>query len=202
METLIIEPTVGYMLKVLKSGKKISKFKDEFAAIRHGDYFGFINMIKEPIPFMISYKNGVVAKEVEAGPNDCDFEGLYKAGPSLKLFYSDCEQQYGKFTDQDITDLIFGKAVLFEVSLRMHANNFGLLEKREILVSVINKLSSYKNLSHEDRTSLHKGRRFINMIKHFKNQFETWEIGIKEFKKGYRVLVNNELTIFKEPKSE
>jgi hypothetical protein len=42
---LIIEVVIGYMLKVWKSQKKITKYKNEFNAIRHGDYFEFINLI-------------------------------------------------------------------------------------------------------------------------------------------------------------
>jgi len=45
---LTIEPTVGYMLKVIKSGQTITKYNDEFKAIRHGNYFDFLNLLKAP----------------------------------------------------------------------------------------------------------------------------------------------------------
>ena len=63
-EILIIEPTVGYMLKVIKSGKKITKFKSEFAAIRHGNYFDFLNLVKGPIPFLVTYNAGKITTEI------------------------------------------------------------------------------------------------------------------------------------------
>lgn len=60
MERLIISVTVGYMLKVLKANERIKTFKDEFAAIRHGDYIEFINLVKGEIPFLVVYNEGVI----------------------------------------------------------------------------------------------------------------------------------------------
>jgi hypothetical protein len=38
MKVTIMEHVVGYMLKVLKSAKEITYYKNEFNAITHGDY--------------------------------------------------------------------------------------------------------------------------------------------------------------------
>ena len=50
-----LKVTVGYMLKVLKSGVDTYKFRREFAAIRHGNYEEFIELVKGRIPFMVIY---------------------------------------------------------------------------------------------------------------------------------------------------
>nr|WP_152556382.1 hypothetical protein [Nonlabens ulvanivorans] len=103
--------------------------------------------------------------------------GLFNANPSLQKFYIDCYKEYGKITDTDIPDSIYGIAALFEISLRMHANNHNLIEPRENLNEVINKLTKFKNINRDETNKLHQGRRFINMVKHFNNQFQH---GMKE----------------------
>ena len=72
-QVLIIEIAVGYMLKVIKSGKQITKYKNEFAAIRHGDYFNFINLVGGQLPFMVTYKSGQVYVDDQNNENDKDF---------------------------------------------------------------------------------------------------------------------------------
>lgn len=128
---LIIEHTVGYMLKVLKSGKKISAFKAEFNAIKHGDYKTFLSLVKGKVPFMVIYNNGKICTE-ENNPNyECDFEGLIKSGDSLKIFYKNCFKEYGTITEPDILDEVYDKVVTFEIAIRMHANNANLLSKEK-----------------------------------------------------------------------
>ncbi len=192
---LYIEPTVGFMLKVIKSGKKITKYKDEFSAIRHGNYFEFINIVKGSIPVMVSYNAGIVTTDNTLKKEDCDFAGLIKSGPSLIKFDNNCISEYGLVIDSDISDETYGKVVLFEISLRMHANNDKILNEREDLIDVINKLSSFKDIGQTDTETLHLGRRFLNMIKHNKNQFPTWTEGIKAFENAYGILEQNKLTI-------
>jgi hypothetical protein len=194
---LVIEHTVGYMLKVIKSGIKISAYKDEFNAIRHGDYKSFLQEMKEPIPFMIKYQNGVITNE-EGNPNyDCDFEGLSKAGSSLRKFYKDCLKVYGIIIDKDVDDLIYYKVVTFEIAIRMHANNENLLSKthRTDLEKVIDILCDSKNITDLDKDKIHQARRFLNMVKHFKNQFPSWAEGQKHFLEGYEVLKRHNMLI-------
>jgi hypothetical protein len=192
---LIIEIAVGYMLKVIRSGKEITNFKEEFAAIRHGDYFNFINLVNEPLPFMVTYKNGQVYADDKNNPDDIDFAGLLKAGNSLKLFYENCKDHYGEIIDNDIADSIYCKLAFFEISLRMHANNNHLITKGENLEEVIDKIVKHYNLTDKERQSLQVGRRFLNMVKHFKRQFPTWTEGVESFQDAVTILDNHKLTI-------
>lgn len=195
MEILIIEVTVGYMLKVLKSGKLIGAYKKEFASIRHGNYYDFITLIGEPIPFMITYNHGIIRTETEARKDDIDFAGLVKAGPSLKVFYEKCKDQYGEIQDLDLPDKVYRNLVLFEIGMRMHANNNSLLTERENLETVITKISEFKSLPHRDKETLQKGRKFLNMVKHNNNQFRSWNEGLVEFEKAFELLTKYKMTI-------
>lgn len=197
MKELIIPfaTTVGYMLKVLKSNVKINKFNPEFKMIRHGNYFEFINSVKGEVPHTVVYNKGKITSDNIARKDDFDFLGLFNANPSLQKFYIDCHKEYGKITDTDIPDSIYGIAALFEISIRMHANNNNLIESRENLVEVINKLSEFKNLTENETNKLHQGRRFINMIKHFKNQFPSWNEGIDAMTIAYELIKEKKLTI-------
>lgn len=197
MKELIIPfaTTVGYMLKVLKSDVKIDEFNKEFKMIRHGNYFEFINSVKGEIPHTVVYNKGEIKSDNIARKEDFDFLGLFNASPSLQKFYKDCHEKYGDINDIDIPNSIFGIAALFEISVRMHANNNNLIEPREDLVDVINKLSEFKNLTDKETAELHQGRRFINMIKHFKSQFPTWSEGIQAMTIAYNSLKEKKLTI-------
>ncbi len=187
--------TVGYMLKVLKSDVNIEKFNHEFKMIRHGNYFEFINSVKGEVPHTVVYNKGKITSDNIARKDDFDFLGLFNANPSLQKFYIDCYKEYGKITDIDIEDSIYGIAALFEISIRMHANNNNLIEPRENLVEVINKLSEFKNLTKKETNKLHQGRRFINMIKHYNNQFASWNEGIDAMKIAYELIKEKKLTI-------
>ncbi len=78
------------MYKVLNSGKPITKFKNEFAAIRHGDYASFLNLIAKPIEFIVSYNAGSINTEVSIRQDDVDLSRLLKSDESLKTFYQLC----------------------------------------------------------------------------------------------------------------
>jgi hypothetical protein len=195
--TLMVEIAVGYMLKVLKNRKKITEYKNEFNAIKHGDYKTFLSLVGGKIPPMVIYNSGKFRSE-ENNPNyDCDFEGLLKSGPSLLIFLKKCLLVYGNIEDTDITDSIYHKVVVFEIALRMHANNNNLLDKtkREDLKDVITILSKFNNLTHEEEDKLQKARIFTNMVKHFKNQYPSWEEGIKHFLEGFKVLEKHRILI-------
>jgi hypothetical protein len=194
---LIIGPTVGYMLKVLKSKKKITAYKDEFDAIRHGDYKSFLSLVGGKVPFIVIYNNGKIHSE-ENNPNyECDFEGLLKSGNSLRVFYQNCLKEYGIITDYEIPDEVYEKVVTFEIAIRMHANNNKLLskEKRMDLDEVINLLCNFKSLSGSEKEGVYQARRFVNMIKHFKHQFPSWSEGINHFLAGYSVLEKYKILI-------
>jgi hypothetical protein len=196
MERTIVEVVVANMLKVMKSGKPIVKHREAFNKIRHGDYDNFIKIIDEPIPPIVIYNNGLIKDSYTSQKEDFDFAGLLCSGPSLIKFHQDCINEYGVIKDDDITDEIFEKMVLFELSIRMHANNSKLLNYDDVLEVAINKLSEFKRLTNEEKELLHKGRIFINGVKHNKLKYPSWSEGNFIFLESYNVLVNNQLTIF------
>jgi len=122
---------------------------------------------------------------------------VFKAGPSLRKFYKECLKVYGTISDKDVDDLIYYKAVTFEIAIRMHANNENLLSKtnRTELEKVIDILCDLKNITDLEKEKIHQARRFVNMVKHFKNQFPSWTEGIKHFLDGYEVLERHNILI-------
>lgn len=194
---LIIEYTVGFMLKVLKNGFDTTPFKNEFNAIRHGDYAAFIKNVGEETPFMVIYNKGQLRTE-ENNPNyEFDFEGLLKSGPSLKKFLSACQNHYGKIKDDDLNDRIFQRCAVFEIAIRMHANNANLLSKTERtkLEKVIDLLCTHKGIEKSESDLLHEGRKFINKIKHHKIGAYNWKINLEKFESAYQILEKREILI-------
>jgi len=195
MEPLIIQKTVAYMLKAMKLKLNTQKFHKEFASIRHGNYFDFINIIQAPIPTVVIYNAGNIKVNNIIEKGEIDFGGLIKSGPSLIDFYKKCFSVYGELVDTDIPDKIYEKTVLFEIGLRMHANNHNLIIERELLIEVIKQISKFKRMSEIETQKLDNGRRFLNMIKHNKNQFPDWQTGIFAFEEAYKVIEKYKLTI-------
>lgn len=196
-ELLAIEAVAGYMLKAMKLGKDLSEFKDEFKAIRHGRYDDFIALIGGDLPKVILYDTGTVKtgyfKQFDYG----DFMGLINSRESLQIFYNKCYNEYGELNDLDLCDNVYYHAVMFEISLRMHANNYNLLSNKSELKVVISKLCAFLKLSQADYELLDNGRKFINFIKHKegKKNFTTWEQEVLSFKKACLVIIKYELTI-------
>jgi hypothetical protein len=195
METLIIAKTVGYMLKAMKLKEDTSLFHKEFASIRHGNYFEFTELIKGEIPTVVVYNKGEIQVNNRLTRDEIDFVGLIKSGPSLLKFNKKCLSQFGKLVDNDISDDIYEKVALFEISLRMHANNKNLINSQEDLIEVIFKLSKSKKLPNNLVVKLQNGRRFLNMIKHPKNQFPNWNDGIIAFNEAYLICQKHSLTV-------
>lgn len=187
--------TIGYMLKVLKSNVIINEYNKEFKMIRHGNYFEFINSVNGEVPESVVYRAGIITSGNTPKEDDFDFLGLFNSNPSLIKFYNKCHSIYGSINDEDIPNSIYGIAALFEISIRMHANNHKLIEPRERFVDTINKLGKFKSLTIEEIDKLHKGRQFINMIKHLNNQFPTWNEGIEAMTIAYNLLKTRKLTI-------
>lgn len=98
---LIYDVVVGYMLKVIKSGKKITKFKNEFNAIKHGDYVCVINLIGVGIPKDITVlKEGeLIPSEKQIEAKNADFLLLLLSSISLAEFYKKCFAEYGEIED-------------------------------------------------------------------------------------------------------
>jgi hypothetical protein len=136
--------------------------------------------------------------------NTCDFGMLIQSGPSLTKFYKEVKSIYGSIIDTDISDDIYKKLVLFEISLRVHANNNNLIQQYVIgnketqtkIENVIDKLSKFKNLSVDEIEKLHNGRLFTNYVKHKKSKkFSSYQDGTNHFNDAYDVLINHQLTI-------
>ncbi len=195
-EELIISIVVGYMLKLLKNNINIKSHMKEFASIRHGNYDEFIQLVNGTKPDMVMWDNGIIRSDNFNQGNTCDFGMLIQSGPSLMKFYNDVKSIYGEVKDMDISDDIYKKLVIFEISLRVHANNNNLIGNKETIENVINKLSAFKNLSTDEIEKLHNGRLFTNYVKHKKSKkFSSYQDGINHFNDAYNVLINNQLTI-------
>lgn len=195
-EELIISIVIGYMLKLLKNNVNINSHMKEFSAIRHGNYDEFIQLVNGEKPFMFMYDSGEIRTDNFNQNNTCDFGMLIQSGPSLTKFYDVVKSIYGSVIDTDISDNIYKKLVLFEISLRVHANNNNLIGNKETIENVINKLSKFKNLSNGEIEKLHNGRLFTNYVKHKKSKkFSSYQDGINHFNEAYNVLLNHQLTI-------
>jgi hypothetical protein len=192
---LLIAHPVGYMLKIMKLKVEIKQFKKEFNSIRHGNYLDFLNLVKGPIPFMVTHQNGIITSDNTPRKSDCDFGLLLKSGPSLMIFYKKCISIYGTLYDVDISDEVYMKLVLFEIGLRMHANNNKLLDEKESLENVIIKLCKFKMIPETEIEKLQNGRRFLNMIKHHKPVFSSWKDGALAFEEAYHILNKHKFTI-------
>lgn len=192
---LIIGIVVDYMYKVQKNKLPITKFKEHFAAVRHGDYIEFLNLINKKIDFIVVYNNGTIDNNVSINEKDFDFIKLVKSGESLKYFYKECINEFGDIIDKDISDEIFEKLCLFELSLRMHYNNKRLSKSRITLENVINELKEIKDLSDSDIEILHKGRKFLNQVKRPEKLNQTWEKGTNDFLNAYQILESKKITI-------
>lgn len=179
----------------MKSQKILGETKKEFDAIRHGNYDQFIELIKGPEAVMVLYNNGVIKTSNINQKEDFDFAVLIYAAPSLKLFYQKCISEYGKIIDPDLSDIVFERAALFEIIIRMHARNRKLLLEAEKLEPAIEKLCESYKLNTNEKEDLHNGRRFLNMIKHNKGQFGTWEEGVLALKNAFKVLTKHKLSI-------
>ncbi|UGS20386.1 hypothetical protein [Flavobacterium cyclinae] len=188
---LLIEVVVGYMYKVQKNKLDTSKFKEEFAAIRHGNYLQFFNLIGKPIDFIVSNDNGAVSTSVIIEENEATLIALNKVGESLKDFFKRARYEFGVINDIDLTDEVFEKAALFELSLRMHSNDKRLINKEINFVDIINSL----NISDLDKEVFHDGRKFINYIKRPEKLKYSWNEGVLIFNKAFELMIEKKMTI-------
>jgi hypothetical protein len=194
-QQMIIGIVVGYMLKVMKSRKKQMKFKNEFACIRHGNYPEFIALVKGSIPEMVVYKSGNIEVNPEPVIENLDFIGLIMAGPSMKIFYEFCIEEYGVFYDKEISDEIYYQIALYEITVRIHANKFYPLERNETFQSIISNLGRFIDLNDQEVEIIQNGRKLLNMIKHGQKKKYSWEEGIRDFKKAFNLLEDKNITL-------
>lgn len=179
----------------MKNEKDISKFNNEFAAIRHGDYSEFLDLIGDEIDFIVTYNNGSINSDTNIREDDSDFSRLFKSGESLKTFLLKCTKEFGKITDEHLNDETFEKLALFELSLRMHRNNNASRKERITLENVIIDLKEIKRLSDQESDALHNGRKFLNCVKRPNKIKATWKEEEREFLEAYKILESRKLTI-------
>jgi hypothetical protein len=191
MNDLIIAVVVGYMYKVQKNGLDMSDFHQEFAAIRHGDYYKFFNLIGKEVDFVLVYDNGKIDKGKKIDKNEIAFVALIKSAESMKDFFKRCTERYGLINDPNLNDEDFRRAATFEISLRIHANDKRLPAKEITLEKVIDSLE----ITDEEKGIFHKGRRFINDIKRPYKLKGSWSESLLGFNEAYQLMDKLDLRI-------
>lgn len=196
-EKLIYDVVVGYMLKVIKSGAVITKFKLEFNAIKHGDYVTFISLINIGIPsdIIVLNEGNFVSTEQQLQLKNVDFLSLILAAPSLINFYSKCVQEFGEFIDDDLTNVEFEKLANFKMVLRMHFNNTFVSKNPTPLVKIINLLLTDLGLPADEINIVQRGREFLNMVKGHKPKFVNIQEGLNAFNKALNILDKYEINL-------
>ena len=193
-EKLIYDKVVGYMLKIIKSGVKITRFKNKFNAIKHGDYVCFIELLEVGIPDDIIVNKigeGIIPTEKQLEQKNVDFLFLLLASKSLIRFYQDCFSEYGEIIDEDLTDEDFEKLANFEMVLRMFYNNTFSYNGRIDLIDIIDAYLAHKGISKYEIEMVQVGRTFLNMVKGHKANFHNYKQGLIEFNESLKVLRKN-----------
>lgn len=196
-DKLIFDVVVGYMLKVIKSRNKITKFKNEFNAIKHGDYGCFINLLQIGIPnnVAVSIDCEIIPTEKQLLTKNCDYLLLILSGPSLNEFYLQCKKEYGAIIDNDLTDEDFEKLANFEMVLRMFVNNIFSINGRIDLINLINLLGNDMGIPQDEIEIIQKGREFLNMVKGHKPKFSSYYEGLNYFVRALSILEKYEIIV-------
>lgn len=188
---------VGYMLKVLRSRKRLTKFNSEFKAIRHGNYPQFIQLVKGEMPPNVVLKDGVIRQNASIEEDDHDILGLFLSGPALQRFYKECCSVYGSIESDTIPDFVYYNAALFELSLRVTAFNNPQFMERMDLKDIISMVGTMKKLTEEEVNALQSGRRFVNFLKHNKPKFESIEEGMNILHKAIIICNDKDIVVMR-----
>ena len=196
-DKLIYDFVVGYMLKVIKSGIAITKYKNEFNAVKHGDYVCFIELLNVGYPndITVSKDGEIIASERQIEMKNADFLFLLLASTALKEFYKKCYAEFGEINDADLSDTDFENLANFEMVLRMFANNQFVIENRITLVEVINLVCHDLSIPDHEINLIQKGREFLNMVKGHKANFSSYTEGLIAFSKSLEVLKKYEIVV-------
>jgi hypothetical protein len=194
-EKYIIGIVLGYVLKLMKARKKENIFSREFASIRHGNYPKFINLVDGNIPEMVLYNRGEIEVNPKPKIENIDFVGLFMAGPSMKDFYEKCVSEYGVLIDNEVSDELYYQIGLFEITIRIHANNHKKIEENHTFEKIINDLGQSLNLSANEIDALQKGKKLLNVIKHGMKKNYSWSEGITDFKKAQNVMKERQIVL-------
>lgn len=186
--------TIGYMLKVMKNGLDYSNFKAEFDHIRHGNYDAFIEKVKViKTPIIALYAPEELIDKELSHKNFGHWMGMFLAIPSVVNFCVRCKNHFGIVSDKNLPDVVFIEVAFFETVIRMHADLLKKVDDRATFEKIIDALFKNINASDEEIKSLHRGRDFLNDIKHnaekkYKRKFSSWEEGYKFFKISLEIL--------------
>jgi hypothetical protein len=194
-EKYIIGIVVGYILKIMKARKVETKFKKEFASIRHGNYPKFINLVNGEIPEMVLYNHGEIEVNPKPKPENIDFVGLFMAGPSMKIFYEKCVKEYGVFIDNEISNELYYQIGLFEITIRIHTNNHKKIDEKQTFEDIIHNLGENLKFSVEEIDILQKGRKLLNAIKHGIKKKHSWSENIIDFKKAQILMIEKQVVL-------
>lgn len=196
-ERLAYDIVVGYMLKVIKSGAIINKFKDEFNAIKHGDYKCFISLVGAEIPndVVVCRDGKIIPTNEQMQQKNVDFLFLILASPSLKKFYTKCYNQFGEIKDSELTNTDFQNLANFEMILRLFFNNSFDSDSRIELHKIIDIVLNDKGASKDEIEVIQEGRFFLNMIKGHKAKFPSIHVGLNSFNKSLAVLEKYEIVL-------
>ncbi|MCM4169818.1 hypothetical protein KCTC52924_03598 [Arenibacter antarcticus] len=194
-EKYIIGIAVGYVLKIMKAHKTEAKFRKEFASIRHGNYPKFINLVNGDIPEMGLYRQGEVEVNPKPKTENIDFVGLFMAGPSMKVFYEKCVTEYGDFGDNEISNELYYQIGLFEITVRIHANNHNKIEENHAFEDIIFNLGQNLKFTVDEINTLQKGRKLLNVIKHGMKKNYSWSEGINDFKKAQILMDEKQIVL-------
>lgn len=188
---LLVEIVVGYMYKVQKNKFDTSRFRNEYASIRHGNYFQFFNQIQKETPFCVAYENGQIKTDAKVSKNEITFLALIKVAECLKDFYQRIHNYYGEFNDKDLSDDDFRRAAYFELSIRMNSNNKYLPSEEINFFDVIENLK----LAQVEKDILHRGRKFINHIKRPEKMRGQWKDELRYFNEAFELMRTKKLAI-------
>jgi len=192
----------AYILKVQRSGIKLTEYKDQFRQIRHGHYDEFLKSVRILFPdkkiedaIKVKYDSGKIRVSNFSQKEGCDFEGLLNAESGVATLGNHIYRVYGKASDPEFTTNLLECVIEFELGFRNALCNE--LMKREIDHNFINELKVeiediitlvclFKEVTNQDKEVFQTGRKFINYVKH-KNLrgFENVEDGVKKFSEAF-----------------
>lgn len=95
--------------------------------------------------------------------------GILTSAPAIADLGNMCFNKFGLFKDHDISMETYRKVAFFEIVIRVHSDLEKLTADRDNISNIINALFKNKSATTEDIYQMHRGREFLNDIKHVNN---------------------------------